>query len=71
MYVLGFAFVNIRSINKNIWHLEIDKIMLQKDIIFGTETWTDPTNTKMCKIDGYSCAFAHGKTGKGKGVGVF
>ena len=70
-YLLKFGFVNIRSINKNLEHLAIDQIMLQQEIIFVTETWKDPKNSKTLEIDGFYNAFANGKTPKGKGVGVF
>ena len=70
--LLGFGFVNIRSLNKNLEHLEVDNIMLQKDIVFVTETWRDPKSFKTYSLEGYHhSAFADGKTGKGKGVGVF
>ena len=36
--LLGFGFDNMRSLNKNLEHLEVDHIMLQKDILFVTET---------------------------------
>ena len=46
-------------------------ILLQKEIVFVTETWNDPKSPKIHYINGYQSAFANGKTGKGKGVGVF
>ena len=36
-----FGFVNIRSLSKNFEHLESDFVMLQKDVLFVTETWID------------------------------
>ena len=62
----GFAMVNIRSLNKHGKHLARDDIMLQYDIIFVTEIWQ-----KTFDIEGYKSAFAHGATGKARGVGVF
>ena len=44
--------------------------MLQKDIIFVTETWRDSKSQKTYSLDGYQNAFANGKTEKGKGVAV-
>ena len=67
----GFAFINIRSLNKNFEHLEIDQTMLLQDIIFVTETWKDPNSHKVFNLKGYHSAFAHGYTVKGKGVAVF
>jgi hypothetical protein len=62
----GFAMVNIRSLNKHGKHLARDGVMLQYDIIFVTEIWQ-----KTFDIEGYMSAFAHGTTGRARGVGVF
>ena len=62
----GFAMVKIRSLNKHGKHLARDHIMLQYNIIFVTEIWQKNFN-----IEGYMSAFAHGTTGRAKGVGVF
>ena len=67
----SFGFLNIRSLNKNFEHLETDSIMLQKEIIFVTETWKDVRHENTFNLNGYMAAFAHGKTGKGKGVAVY
>ena len=70
--LLGFGFVNIRSLNKNFEFLEDDNLMKQLDIIFVTETWKDPKSDKTYHLNGFDSAFANGKTEtKGKGVGVF
>ena len=69
--LLGFGFVNIKSLNKNIEHLEIDHIMLQRDIVFVTETWKGPKSSKTYEMEVYHGAFANGRTGEGKGAGVY
>ena len=69
--LLSFGFVNIRSVNANFEFLEDDEVMKEHDIIFVTETWMDAKSDKTYNINGYHSAFANGKTGRGKGVGVF
>ena len=44
--LFSFAFLNIKSLNKNLEHLEIDHLLLQEDLIFATETWVDLKHQK-------------------------
>ena len=60
--LLGFGFVNIRSLNANFQFLEDDELMKELDIIFVTETWMDSKSKKTYKLNGYNSAFANGKT---------
>ena len=69
--LIGFGFVNIRSLNANFEFLEDDELMKELDVIFVTETWMDSKSKRTYKLDGYNSAFANGKTARGKGVGVF
>ena len=64
-----FAFVNIRSLSKNLEYLEKDKVMLNHGTIFVTETWRDINNQQIPILGGYKSAFAN--KGNGKGVGIF
>ena len=65
--LLGFGFVNIRSLNANFEFLEDDELMKELDVIFVTETWMDSKSKRTYKLDGYNSAFANGKTARGKG----
>ena len=67
----GFSLLNIRSLKKNLEHLQNDQIMLKEDIIFVTETWKEPESQTNYDIDGYKNVFAHGTPARGKGVGVY
>ena len=64
-----FAFVNIRSLSKNLQYLEKDVVMLKHDTIFVTETWICPNFEQTLYLDGFDSDFA--SKGRGKGVGVF
>ena len=59
--LFGFGFINIRSLNKNFPHLEIDQVMLQKDIVFVTETWKDPSSHKTYELN---CLFVYAEPQK-------
>jgi hypothetical protein len=59
----GFAMVKIRSLNKHGKHLARDLIMLKYNIIFVTEICQ-----KNFDIEGYMSAFAHGTTGRARGL---
>lgn len=68
--LFSFGFVNIRSIRRNLEHLQLDHVMLQEELIFVTETWIESWMEKP-ELTDFQSAFALGKTGRGKGVGVF